>query len=369
MTAAPLHLVVVNTPIGALGSGEGGGVELTLRSLVQGLVRRGHRLTVVAAKGSTLPDDCSGVELLEVEGVNQPSWQHVAELAPVEIPRNGLLPALWETALDAGQSADAVINGGYDWLPMWLTQRVRAKLFHLISMGDVAAVMRDVIEAVAAWDPHRLAFHTHRQAADFQLPAPAKVVGNGFDLTNYTFQIQTNGPLGWAGRIAPEKGLEDAAAAAAALGEQLLVWGLREDEVYARQVQASVPEGTIDWRGFRSTTELQQELGRCRALVNTPKWNEAYGNVVVEALACGVPVVAYDRGGPGELICSGRTGWLVPPDDVDALTEALRHVGSIERSACRSWAEAHASCEVFSQRVEAWIRTGLMADVSITPRR
>merc|ERR1712097_41451 len=130
-------------------------------------------------------------------------------------------------------------------------------------MGDVAAVMRDVIEAVAAWNPHRLAFHTQRQAADFQLPAPANVVGNGFDLTNYTFQIQTNGPLGWAGRIAPEKGLEDAAAAAAALGEQLLVWGFREDEAYARQVESSVPEGTIDWRGFRSTTELQQELGRC----------------------------------------------------------------------------------------------------------
>ena len=48
MTVPPLHLVIVNTPIGALGSGEGGGVELTLRSLVQGLVRRGHKLTVVA---------------------------------------------------------------------------------------------------------------------------------------------------------------------------------------------------------------------------------------------------------------------------------------------------------------------------------
>ena len=212
------------------------------------------------------------------------------------------------------------------------TQRVSAKIFHLISMGDVAAVMRDVIEAVAAWDPRRLAFHTQRQAADFQLPAPANVVGNGFDLSNYTFQSQTNGPLGWAGRIAPEKGLEDAAAAAAALGEQLLVWGLREDDAYARQVESSVPKGTIDWRGFRSTQELQQELGPCRALINTPKWNEAYGNVVAEALACGVPVVAYDRGGPGELVNSGRTGWLVPPDDVAALAEALRCVDSIERS-------------------------------------
>ena len=144
---------------------------------------------------------------------------------------------------------------------------------------------------------------------------------------------------------------------------------MREDEAYAQQVESRVPAGTIDWRGFRSTTELQQELGRCRALINTPKWNEAYGNVVVEALACGVPVVAYDRGGPGELVSSGSTGWLVPPDDVAALTSALKRVDSIDRSVCRGWAEEHASCEVFSQRVESWIRTGLKADASITPRR
>merc|ERR1712078_616578 len=197
--------------------------------------------------------------------------------------------------------------------------------------------MRETIEAVAGWDSRRLAFHTMRQATDFRLPLPARVVGNGFDLSRYTMCSGEDGPLGWAGRIAPEKGLEDAAAAAAALGERLLVWGLREDENYALSVEASVPPGTLDWRGFLPTRALQAELGRCRALINTPKWNEAYGNVVVEALACGVPVVAYDRGGPGELICSGTTGFLVEPDDVAALTQALRDVMVIDRSACRAW--------------------------------
>jgi|TARA_B100001059_G_scaffold177603_1_gene178177 UDP-glucose:tetrahydrobiopterin glucosyltransferase len=172
--------------------------------------------------------------------------------------------------------------------------------------------------------------------------------------------------LGWAGRIAPEKGLEDAARAAAALGESLLVWGLREDPAYAAAVEAMVPSGTIQWRGFQPTHALQQQLGSCRALINTPKWNEAYGNVVVEALACGVPVVAYDRGGPGELVISGETGWLVPPDDVQALVTALRHVDQIDRFQCRAWAERNATCEVFSARVDAWIRDGLEADVSIS---
>ena len=152
---------------------------------------------------------------------------------------------------------------------------------------------------------------------------------------------------------------EGVAAAAAALGERLLVWGLREDEDYALSVEASVPPGTLDWRGFLPTRALQAELGRCRALINTPKWNEAYGNVVVEALACGVPVVAYDRGGPGELICSGTTGFLVEPDDVAALTQALRDVTAIDRSACRAWVEQNADQAVFARRVETWISEGL----------
>ena len=360
MSPAPLDLVLVSTPIGALGSGRGGGVELTLTSLLRGLVQRGHRLRLVAAEGSQLPQGCESVQLLTAPGCDQPSWQHAQADAAVTIPRHGLMPALWDRALQEADRADAVLNFGYDWLPLWITPHVRPPLFHLISMGAVAAVMGEAVEALAAWDQRRLAFHTRRQAADFQLPNPPRVVGNGFDLSAYQLGLERSGPLGWAGRIAPEKGLEDAAAAAAALGERLLVWGIREDDAYAAAVEASVPPGTLDWRGFLPTASLQAELGRCRALINTPKCNEAYGNVVVEALACGVPVVAYDRGGPGELICSGTTGLLVQPDDVEALTQALRDVKRIDRQACRAWAEEHADQAVFARRVEAWITDGLL---------
>ena len=89
--------------------------------------------------------------------------------------------------------------------------------------------------------------------------------------------------------------------------------------------------------------------------MNTPKWNEAYGNVVVESLACGVPVVAYDRGGPGELIESGKTGWVVSPDDIAAMIDGISHIDQIDRSLCRAWVEQSASYQGFSKRLEAWI--------------
>ena len=156
--------------------------------------------------------------------------------------------------------------------------------------------------------------------------------------------------------MAPEKGLEDAATLAADLDDRLLVWGLIEDADYAAEAESSVPKGTIEWRGFLPTHEFQRELGFCRALINTPKWNEAYGNVVVEALACGVPVVAYDRGGPGEIIDSGKTGWLVPPDDIGGLKLAVNRLGEIDRKNCRRWVENFASQKVFAKRVADWIQ-------------
>ncbi len=124
-------------------------------------------------------------------------------------------------------------------------------------------------------------------------------------------------------------------------------------------MQGLIPDKKVEFRGFLDTNSLQNELGNCRALINTPKWNEAYGNVVVEARACGVPVVAYDRGGPGEIISSSKNGWLVRPDDIDGLKEAIMKIDEIDRKECRKWAEKFASKEVFAKKIEKWIVEGI----------
>ena len=352
-----LKIVLVSTPIGYLGSGSGGGVELTVASLMKGLLDLGHQVVLVAPDGSELPEGCSAGQIIRVNGVDQPSWQHVSPGSPVVIPLDGVLPRLWDKALEIGESADAVLNFSYDWLPIWLTNHVKADLYHLISMGVVSEVMKSLIEDLSEINPYRLAFHTYRQASDYQLADKPNIVGNGFDLSRYIFQPNPNGLLGWAGRIAPEKGLEDAVAVAASLKSKLIVWGIMEDSKYAEAIEASAPNGTIEWRGFLPTSELQEQIGQCRAFINTPKWNEAYGNVVIEAMACGVPVVAYDRGGPGELIDSGSTGWIVPADDVKAMTEAVNRVDQIDRKNCRKWVEGFASQEGFAKRVLNWIQS------------
>jgi UDP-glucose:tetrahydrobiopterin glucosyltransferase len=355
-----MKILVVNTAVGPLGSGSGGGVERTLCSLVAGLLERGHQLTVLAAEGSLLPPRCQAAALWEEPGVPQPSWQHQSRDAAVAIPAGSLLAACWQRALGEQNRFDVLLNLGYDWLPLWLTPHTSTPLAHLVSMGSVSNAMDALIAQISSSHHRHLAFHTASQAADFALSEPPLLLGNGFDLQQYRFAASPQEQLGWAGRIAPEKGLEDAAAAAAALGLPLVVMGLVEDTAYAERVAASVPSGTLIWKGFLEPAALQAELGRCRVLLNTPKWNEAFGNVVVEALACGVPVASYARGGPGELVVEGVNGALAAADHVEALVAACRRAMAIERTACRAWAEQHCSLAGFASRVERWLQALLV---------
>ena len=199
-----LKLILVSTPIGYLSSGKGGGVELTIVSLIKGLISLGHKIILIAPKGSKLPFESELIEIRLIDGVDQPSWQHQNRTDPVLIPSKSVLPNLWEEVIDIANESDAVINFAYDWLPLWLTKTQSIKIFHLISMGAESIIMKETISEIGELFPFQLAFHTKRQSKDYSLKNDPIIVGNGFDMDDYRFNKNENGPLGWAGRIAPE---------------------------------------------------------------------------------------------------------------------------------------------------------------------
>ena len=354
-----MRIVLISTPIGFLGSGKGGGVELTLNSLVSGLLSLGHSVEIIAPINSKLCTSNEKAKLHFVEGEDQISWQHQNYDSPVIFPDNSLLVGMLEKGLDIAKKADVLLNMSYDWLPIWMTLNVEIPIAHIISMGSESSVINNLICKVYAKHPKNFAFHSKIQANDYPFIKKPTIIGNGFNLDNYFFQGAVKGPLAWVGRVSPEKGLEDAVYVASELGEKLKVWGYIEDEVYASKIENSFPRGVVEWMGFLSTDELQKELGKCRGLLNTPKWNEAYGNVIVEALACGVPVVAYKRGGPCEIIQHGKTGYLVDPDNKKNMLFYVKSIEKIKRHKCREWVEKNASADIFANKVVNWLNKAM----------
>ncbi|MFQ3637055.1 MAG: glycosyltransferase family 4 protein, partial [Cyanobacteriota bacterium] len=263
---------------------------------------------------------------------------------------------MWDYARQMQHDFDLLVNFAYDWLPLYLTPFFQRPVAHLISMGSLSAAMDMAIQQVARAFPGTLAAHSHAQAETFPNASGFRVLGNGLDLSRYEFCAEPENRLGWVGRLAPEKGLEDAIALAAQTQIALSVWGAMPNPSYWEQIQQRYPDAPVEYRGFLSTEQLQRELGRCRALIMTPKWVEAFGNVAVEALACGVPVIAYRRGGPSEIVTDGETGWLVEPDQVAELAMAVGKLEQIDRRACRRRAETHYSMQAMGDRTEQWFR-------------
>ncbi|MBD1845268.1 glycosyltransferase family 4 protein [Cyanobacteria bacterium FACHB-63] len=347
----PLKLLLLSTPVGAIGSGLGGGVELTLTNIARSLILLNHSVTVVAPEGSVL----GGIPLVQIAGNLQITAQSQGRDALITLPANSVLGNMWNYARQVQHEYDLLINFAYDWLPFYLTPFFERPIAHLVSMGSLTDAMDQVIAQVAEHFPTTIAVHSLAQADTFSFRDRCFNLKNGFDLSQYQFNPTSKDHLAWVGRIAPEKGLEDAVAAVDQVGIPLKIWGVIQDEAYWNHIQASYPNAPIDYCGFLSTQGLQKALGESRALLMTPHWVEAFGNVAIEALACGVPVIAYRRGGPAEIVQEGQTGWLVEPNRVDGLVEAISKLEQIDRAECRHQAEREYSLEAMGERLEIWL--------------
>lgn len=337
--------------MGPLGSGLGGGVELTLHNMAQALSQRGHHVTTIAPEQSYLPDHT----VIEVSGALQITAQTQGRADPIVLPGNAVLAAMWQLAKQIEKEYDILVNFAYDWLPFYLTPWFERPIAHLVSMGSLTDAMDSAIAQVLYDYPESIAMHSRAQLDTFSLLEHVRCLGNGLDLSLYQPCYTSDETLGWVGRIAPEKGIEDAIAAAALSQRPLKVWGAMPDPGYWQAVCAAQPQAQVEYQGFLSTQDLQAALGTCAGLLVTPRWVEAFGNVVIEALACGVPVIAYERGGPAEIVSHGKTGWLVKPDSVAGLVEAIAQLPQINRSVCRQWVETHYSLDAFGDRVDQWL--------------
>ena len=136
-----MRIVLISTPIGFLGSGKGGGVELTLNSLVSGLISLGHSVEVVAPNNSKIHESNVNAKLHFVEGEDQISWQHQDFNSHVSIPDNSLLAGMLEKGIDIAKHADVLLNLSYDWLPIWMTLNLEIPIAHIISMGSESSVI------------------------------------------------------------------------------------------------------------------------------------------------------------------------------------------------------------------------------------
>ena len=172
----------------------------------------------------------------------------------------------------------------------------------------------------------------------------AATIHHGIRIEEFPFDAEGSDDLLFFGRIHPVKGAADAIRAALATGHNLLMAGIVQDEGYhAREVAPHVDGDRIVFDGPLGGAARTRALGHAKALLHLIHFEEPFGLSVIEAMACGTPVIAYNRGSMPELIEHGVTGFLV--DTFDEAVAAIGRIGEIDRAACRRSVEARFTVE------------------------
>jgi glycosyltransferase involved in cell wall biosynthesis len=164
-------------------------------------------------------------------------------------------------------------------------------------------------------------------------------IHHGIDTDAFALHPSPGGDLLFFGRIHPDKGTAEAIDIALAAGRPLVIAGIVQDQGYFdEQVAPRVDGEHVSFIGAASAEDRSALLGGAHALLHPIRFEEPFGYSVVEAIACGTPVIAFERGSMAELIENGKTGFLV--DDVEEAVAAVERVAALDRAAIRAEAVA-----------------------------
>jgi len=322
-----------------------GGSQAVVADLARGLAERGHEVEVYAASGSAIPgvavvDTGVRADALSTLLYRADRWSaadsHAGDVA-------------FRTVFEAVNRVpyDVVHNHAFDPPAVRFACTLEMPVIHTLHLPPDASMASALEEASRAANPPTIATVSKAAAAGWRRLARVDVVlPNGVPVTQIPWSETGGDHLLFAGRFSPEKGATHAIAIAREARVPIDLYGEPYDADYARdEVDRHRGEPDIAIHGGVPRTELWMFMARAYAVLCPARWEEPFGMAAAEAQAAGTPVIAYDRGALAEVVRDGKTGFLVPPDDVVGAAERVGHVAMIKRADCRRHAEASLNLE------------------------
>ncbi|MEE2032948.1 glycosyltransferase family 4 protein [Rhodococcus chondri] len=341
MRGRPLRIALIASNRHPIRQPFAGGLEAHVWHLANALGKDGHDVTLYAAPGSDpdLPAAFLEVPTLDVSDlarsdVSMPATAFLHD-------HHAYLSLMLELAGPSAASFDIVHNHSLHYLPIAMAPALRTPL--LCTLHTPPTPWLESAMTVPGGCPCTfVAVSRHTAAAwEHATPGPVAVVPNGVDLT--AWPAGPGGPdLIWFGRLVHEKGPDVAIEAARRAGYRLRIAGpISDREYFATRIEPLLGPD-VTYLGHLPQSALAAAVGSSAATLVTPRWDEPYGLVVAESLACGTPVVAFARGGIPEVL-DDRSGCLVEPDDIDGVVAAVPRAVALSRTDARSRAADHCS--------------------------
>lgn len=350
---APLRVAMLAPPWLSVPAAGYGGVESVVSALTEALVRRGHEVTLFCAPGS--------VSRANVVALLEDSHPDEIERSLFEVDHVGRAFDVIDGATD-GDGFDVVHDHcGFTGLAM--ANRIDTPLVHTLH-GPFTA---DTAAFYARHGQKATLVGISRAQLASAPPGlgPIDSIPNPIDLRAWPLQERKGDYLLWVGRMTPEKGPHRAIAAARAVDVPLVLAGViqpGQQAFFDREVAPHIDGQRVRFVGEVSGSVKRSLFARARGLLMPIRWDEPFGMVMVEALACGTPVIAFPEGAARELVIDGTTGFLVK--DERAMAVAVGQLPRIVARDCRAWVSRHCDVEVVAAAYERTYRSVMVRDAT-----
>jgi len=231
-----------------------------------------------------------------------------------------------------------IIHNHYDFLPLTYSKLIKTPLIttiHGFSSPKIIAVYKKYNQSSSY-----VSISYSNRSAELEYLGN---VYNGIQTSEFSFVESPEEYLLFFGRIHPDKGTFEAIEIAKKSKRKLIIAGIVQDRGYFKEKIEPRLDDQIIFIGHAGPEERNKLLGRATALLHPINFDEPFGLSVAEAMYCGTPVIAFNRGSMPELIRDGLTGYLVK--DIGAASDAVNSINSINRETCHAWAKEKFSSE------------------------
>ena len=313
-----------------------GGLEMHTHQLVKGLQRRGHEVVTYARAGS---DASLNVRPVESFRINMHTGIDTLEDHP-EYDEEFLqkLHIYQEIMSDIRENNfDVVHNNSLHYIPLMQSKQLPCPMVTVLHTPPFASMQSAATYTKFHRNADFLSVSEHTKRVWSPYLRSSRTVHNGIDLRKWDFSAEPiNNKLAvWVGRFCPEKAPHLAIYAAIKAGYHLQLAGSVYDKLYFEDmVEPYLDHPLITYLGNLSHRELAVRIGKASVGLFTSTWDEPFGLVLTEMLACGTPIVAFDSGAAKEVICE-ECGIIVPKGDVEAMAAAIPQAAAINREDCR----------------------------------
>jgi len=292
--------------------------EQITSSLAEGLVARGLDVTLFATLDSQTR--------AKLDGVCAHGYEGRPEL-------DGRISEALHVSHALARSGEfELVHNHLDWLPLAFAQHARAPLLTTVHGFSGRRILPAYVNARAS---AFVSISDSDRAPELDYLA---TIHHGIDLSMLPFSAAGGDSLVVFGRIHPDKGTADAIEIARLAGRRLLICGIVQDERYFReQIEPQIDGDRVRYLGSVAPAERAEVLGNAAALLHPIAFAEPFGLSVVEAMACGTPVITYPIGSMPEVVDAGITGFFA--DGVASAARQVEAAAALDRAAIRCIAE------------------------------